>query len=145
MSDLYELQLSLDLPSDLSNDELKSLRWHLGAEGHEHPDEQDDPNNWPLFCYRGPATRIGGILTGDLHHGPRGWSLTVRQEVHPDGFSHLDSLLTWLGARTTTLGTVGYLRFLEDHLPDLFIADARLITRVTVKQQQAEATLLPYE
>lgn len=145
MSDLFELQLSLDLPSDLSNDELNLLRLHLDAEDRTSPAEPDEPDNWPLFCYRGPATRIGGTLTSDLQHGRRGWSLTVRQEVHPDQFSPLDSLLTWLGARTTTIGTVGYLRFLEDHVPDLFIADAGSITRVMLKQQQAAATLLPCE
>ncbi|MBC9714479.1 hypothetical protein H9Y04_18115 [Streptomyces sp. TRM66268-LWL] len=145
MSDLFELQLSLDLPSDLSDNELSSLRWHLGAEDHKPLADPDDPDNWPLLCYRGPATRIGGLVTGDLQHGRRGWSLTVRQEVHPDGFSLLDSLLSWLGARTTTIGTVGSLRFLEDHVPDLFIAEAGSITRVALMQQQAEATLLPYE
>ncbi|MER7176030.1 hypothetical protein [Streptomyces mesophilus] len=145
MSDLFELQLSLDLPGDLSDGELSVLRRQLGAEDRDPPGDMDDPDNWPLFCDRGPATRIGGTLTGDLQHGRRGWSLTVRQEVHPDGFSQLDSLLTWLGARTTTIGTVGSLRFLEDHVPDLFIADAGSITRVTLKQQQAAATLLPYE
>ncbi|MFI6944201.1 hypothetical protein ACIBI4_33520 [Streptomyces sp. NPDC050418] len=145
MSDLYELQLSLDLPADLSDDELSSLRRHLGVEGHGPSVDMDDPDNWPLFSERGPASRIGGILTGDLQQSPRGWSLTVRQEIHPDGFSPLDSLLTWLGSRTTTIGTVGSLRFLEEDVPDLFVAEAGSLTRVTLKQQHAESTLLPYE
>ncbi len=72
MSDLFELQLSLDLPSDLTDDELQSLRWHLGTEDRDPPADMDDPDYWPLFCDRGPATRIGSVVAGDLQHGRRG-------------------------------------------------------------------------
>jgi hypothetical protein len=120
MSDLYELQLILDLPSSLPAADLTLLRWHLLGESGQEP---QDPDAYPLLSARGPAQRIGGTLVGDLAHSERGWALTARQEVHPDEFDQLRELVEWLARRTSTFGTIGYLRFLEHDVPDLLIAD----------------------
>ncbi|MFC0499437.1 hypothetical protein ACFFKE_32800 [Streptomyces mutabilis] len=59
---------------------------------------------------------------GELCPNGRGWSLTARQEVHPDEFDDLRRLVEWLGARTTSRGAIGYLRFSESTAPDVLIA-----------------------
>ncbi|MDG9715880.1 hypothetical protein [Streptomyces sp. DH24] len=117
MADTYELQLTLDLPDTLSQRELDLLRWHLGEPG----GRQDGTYEYPLWDGRGWARRIGGLHVAELRPIDGGWSLTVRQETHPDGFSDLRTLLQWLGARTTTVGPIGYLRFYESHVPDMLI------------------------
>ncbi|MFD7303810.1 hypothetical protein ACFV83_23255 [Streptomyces pharetrae] len=119
MSDLYELQLTLDLPGSLPDPDLALLRWHLGESG----EESQESDTYPLLAARGSAERIGGALVGDLVRGVRGWALTVRQEVHPDQFDRLRELVEWIAARTSTCGTIGYLRFLEHDIPDVLIAD----------------------
>ncbi|MFF7725803.1 hypothetical protein [Streptomyces sp. NPDC008001] len=119
MSDLYELQLTLDLPGSLTDSDLALLRGHLG----EGSEELRAPDAYPLLSARGPAQRIGGTLIGDLARSAQGWALTVRQEVHPDEFDELRELVQWLAARTTTSGTIGYLRFLEWDVPDVLVAD----------------------
>ncbi|GAA3504726.1 hypothetical protein GCM10019016_118390 [Streptomyces prasinosporus] len=118
MADSYELQLALDLPGSLTPGELALLRWHLAEEG----GRQDEGYECPLWDGRGPARRIGGLQVAELRPVHGEWSLTVRQEVHPDGFHDLRRIVQWLGERTTTPGTVGYLRFYESHVPDVFIA-----------------------
>ncbi|MEU6184017.1 hypothetical protein [Streptomyces coeruleorubidus] len=119
MSDLYELQLTCDLPGSLPASDLALLRWHLGESGEQSP----EPAAYPLLSARGPAERIGGTLVGDLARGARCWALTARQEVHPDEFDQLRELVEWIAARTSTCGTIGYLRFLEQDVPDVLIAD----------------------
>lgn len=119
VSDLYELQLSLDLPNSLPAADLALLRWHLGEGG----GEPQAPDSYPLLSARGPAARIGGTLVGDLARSERGWALTARQEVHPDEFDQLRELVEWLARRTSTFGTIGYLRFLQHDIPDVLIAD----------------------
>ncbi|WP_217253926.1 hypothetical protein [Streptomyces sp. AC602_WCS936] len=119
MADLYELQLTLNLPDSLPSEEVDLLHWHLGQEnGPYDGDAYDDP----LLNARGPAHRIEGALVGELCPNERGWSLTVRQEVHPDEFDDLRRLVEWLGARTTSRGAIGYLRFYESTVPDVLIA-----------------------
>ncbi|MBZ9639068.1 hypothetical protein [Streptomyces sp. PSKA30] len=118
MADTYELQLALNLPSSLPSRDLALLRWHLGEEA----ERQDDEYEYPLLGGRGPARRIGGVLLGELCAHDRGWALTVRQETHPDEFDDLRRLVLWLGARTTTVGAIGYLRFYEAEVPDVLIA-----------------------
>ncbi|GHE31297.1 hypothetical protein [Streptomyces capitiformicae] len=108
MADIYELQLSLDLPESLPADDLALLRWHLG-EGETEGQGGDDA--YPLLADRGAAARIGGVLVGELCRGARGWALTVRQEVHPDEFDDLRSLVGRLGALTSSIGVIGHLRF----------------------------------
>jgi hypothetical protein len=45
---------------------------------------------------------------------PDGWALTVRQELHPDQFYQLRTMLGWLGRWATHDGPAGYLRFYEN-------------------------------
>ncbi|WP_037682001.1 hypothetical protein [Streptomyces albus] len=117
MSDVYELQLHLNLTASTPADTLSRLRRHLGAE--PWPDEVADDG--PLLASRGPAARIGGVLVGELAESPHGWSLTARQEIHPDQFQDLHFLLKRLAAHTGVPGSIGQLRFLEDHVPDLIV------------------------
>ncbi|MFF8034605.1 MULTISPECIES: hypothetical protein [unclassified Streptomyces] len=118
MADTYELQLALDLPGSLTSREVELLRWHLGEDG----GRQDEGYEHPLWDGRGPARHIGGLHVAELRPAGGGWALTVRQEAHPDGFHDLRRIVQWLGARTTTSGPIGYLRFHESHVPDMLIA-----------------------
>ncbi|MGV4891379.1 hypothetical protein ACSR0Z_33305 [Streptomyces viridosporus] len=129
MADIYELQLALDLPDSLPSQDLALLRWHLGEEG----GRGDDGYAYPLWGDRGPALRIGGVLVGELRSDGSGWALTVRQEAHPDEFDDLRRMVLWLGARTTTVGIIGYLRFHEAHLPDVLIARSGAVHRATLR------------
>ncbi|MDT0570917.1 hypothetical protein RM704_26235 [Streptomyces sp. DSM 3412] len=136
MGDYYELQLSLDLPASLPVEDLTLLRWHLGEEGDDrHGDDGDGGGQgayeYPLLAERGAAWRVGGALVGELCGRERGWALTVRQEVHPDQFDDLRRLVGWLGARTSTAGVVGHVRFYEEWLPDLLIVEAGVVSRMT--------------
>ncbi|MFC7309001.1 hypothetical protein ACFQVC_32950 [Streptomyces monticola] len=138
MGDFYELQLALDLPDSA---ELDLLRWHLGepAEGQESYEGEE----YPLLAGTGPARRIGGVLAGLLEHGPRGWSLLARQEVHPDEFAGLRHLLEWLAARTTTVGTIGYVRFYEAHVPDVLVVESGSVRQVPLELAPGAEELLP--
>jgi hypothetical protein len=129
MADVYEFQLTLDLPDSLPAQELALLRWHLGDEG----GDCQGVYAYPLWDARGPARRIGGALVGELRSDGRGWTLTVRQESHPDEFEDLRTIVLWLGARTTSTGAVGYVRFCEDHVPDVLIAAAGSVRRMTLR------------
>ena len=141
VGDLYELVLSIDLHGGITEDELTELRWHVGQE--PRPErlpigtdsyletyplgDPDDPDcEWesaepaPVFGQRGAAWRVGGALIAELvrREQPAGWALTVRQELHPDMFYQLRTLLEWLGPRAVDRGDgvecfVGYLRFSE--------------------------------
>ncbi|MFB7915738.1 hypothetical protein [Streptomyces sp. NPDC056061] len=145
MSDLYELQLALDLRDSLSPAELGYLRGHLG-ESMDATEEavMAEGDTYPLLSSRGPAWRIGGVLVGSLCRGSRGWSLTIRQEVHPDQFDDLQHLLTLLGTWTTSVGTIGYLRFYETEAPDVLIADSGRVRRRSLTGPDSdEEDLLP--
>ncbi|MEV5550622.1 hypothetical protein AB0L35_31550 [Streptomyces sp. NPDC052309] len=124
MADIYELQLMLDLPASLPARDVELLRWHLGQEG----GRQDDGYEYPLWDARGPARRIGGAALGELSPDDEGWTLTVRQEAHPDEFDDLRRIVLWLGARTTTIGVIGHLRFYEAHVPDVLIAQGGTVS-----------------
>ncbi|MET8448026.1 hypothetical protein [Streptomyces sp. NPDC005209] len=136
MSDLHELQLSLDLPDSLPNADIALLRWHLGENNEDSP----GPDAYPLLSDRGPAARIGGTLVGDIQRGERGWALTARQEVHPDEFDELRQLVEWLAARTSTFGTIGYLRNLEQNIPDVLVADPAAATAHRLTLQPGHST-----
>ncbi|MFJ8542581.1 hypothetical protein ACIRFH_11295 [Streptomyces sp. NPDC093586] len=120
MADVYEVHLALDLPDSLPAPDLDLLRWHLGEEGGR---ADGDAYEHPLWAARGPAWRIGGVLIGELVARDGGWALTVRQETHPDEFDDLRRMVRWLGARTTTPGLMGHLRFHESHVPDLLTVE----------------------
>ena len=90
----------------------------------------------PLFAARGAAHRVGGVLVSELVGGPDGWALTVRQEVHPDSFYPLRTLLVWLGRRART-GTsfAGYLRFHEEAaISPLVVRDGELAVPDAVEE-----------
>ncbi|KES08890.1 hypothetical protein BU52_02240 [Streptomyces toyocaensis] len=137
MADLYELQLALHLPGSFAPDDLALLRWHLGMEG----GRQGGGYAYPLWDARGAALRIGGALVGELHSGGgAGWALTVRQETHPDHFDALRRIVLWLGARTTTVGTVGHLRFYEEDVPDVLIAESGAVRREVLRVDRTVGT-----
>lgn len=146
VSDMYELLIALDLRDGLSEQELAELTWHLGLGPPPEclsivtefpfivvadsgiPVIENDP--CPLLAGRGAAWRVGGVLSSalaDLADLPgRGWSLTSRQEIHPDEFEKIGELLCWLATRTHEthlLGNgavrVGSLRFYEAEASDV--------------------------
>jgi hypothetical protein len=149
VADVYEVVLAMDLGLEITEPELAELRWHLGAgdrpatypigsDNHVETFPLGDPSDpgcqWetadpePLFAGRGAAQRVGGVLVSELVGGPDGWSLTVRQEVHPDGFYHLRTLLAWLGARARRATSfAGYLRFHEEiEVSPLVVTDGEI-------------------
>ncbi|MFD3781077.1 hypothetical protein [Streptomyces sp. NPDC058612] len=144
MSDLHELTVAVDLRDELCAAELAELRWHLGTGPRPErlsivtefpvvvvddaglPVVEDDPH--PLLAGHGAAARVGGALRSALaartDPAGRGWSLTCRQEIHPDEFGQVGELLRWLAARahrTHALADgavgIGFLRFHEDEVP----------------------------
>ncbi|MFE9975756.1 hypothetical protein ACFYRD_34865 [Streptomyces hirsutus] len=141
MADIYELQLTLDLPDSLPPQDLALLRWHLGEEVSRQNEAREggdgyDGCEYPLWDARGPARRIGGALVGELCSDGGGWALTVRQEVHPDEFDDLRRVVLWLGARTTSVGAVGHLRFYESDVPDVLIAQAGEVHRAVLRTDE---------
>lgn len=136
MADTFEVQLALDLPHTLPPPDVALLRWHLGDESEGRPDGART-YEYPLCAERGPARHIGGLQVADLRPTADGWSLTTRQELHPDCLTDLRALLTWLAPRTTTTGPIGHLRFYEDHVPTLLIADAGTVTCLFLKAEGA--------
>ncbi|MFC7513361.1 hypothetical protein ACFQV4_38430 [Streptomyces thermocarboxydus] len=73
----------------------------------------------------------------------------MRQETHPDEFDDLRRMVMWLGARTTTVGTVGYLRFYESHVPDVLVAEAGTVRSTVLRVEKVlesatEVILDPY-
>ncbi|MFI9271297.1 hypothetical protein ACIGXM_11370 [Kitasatospora sp. NPDC052896] len=146
MSDLFELMVTVDLGDELSEQEIAELRWHLGLgpqperltivtafpfvveDDAGNPVVEDEP--YPLLAERGAAARVGGALCSALASRAdlprRGWSLTSRQEVHPDDFEKVGELLCWLAARAHDTHLlvdhavwIGYLRFHEDLMPEV--------------------------
>lgn len=141
MADLYELVLNVDVRGDITDDELAELRWHVGQgprperlpigtdaylETFPLGDPSDPDCEWetaelaPMFAQQGAAWRVGGVLVAELvgRKQPDGWALTVRQELHPDLFYQLRTLLQWVGAHAANPGAgvecfAGYLRFYE--------------------------------
>ncbi|MFJ9078819.1 hypothetical protein ACIRO3_26795 [Streptomyces sp. NPDC102278] len=146
MSDIHELRIAVDLRDEISEGELGELSWHLGlgprperlsivvdfpvvvVDDSGTPVVEDDP--YPLLSGQGAASRVGGELCSTLVSRadlPRkGWSLTSRQEIHPDEFEKVGELLCRLATRadeTHLLGNgavgVGLLRFHETEVPDV--------------------------
>ncbi|MFD8983369.1 hypothetical protein [Streptomyces sp. NPDC059564] len=146
MSDIHELTIAVDLRDEISETELAELNWHLGigpqperlsivaefpivvVDDSGIPVIEDDPH--PLLAGRGPASRVGDVLCSTLARRadlPRkGWTLTSRQEIHPDEFERVGELLCWLATRaheTHQLGDgtvrIGFLRFYEAEVPDV--------------------------
>jgi hypothetical protein len=89
----------------------------------------------PAFAQRGAAIRVGGALSAELveREDPGGWALTVRQELHPDDFYRLRTLLDWLGPRAVHAQdagiefVVGHLRFEESvHSEPFLLVNGRM-------------------
>ncbi|MFD4949534.1 hypothetical protein ACFVYE_47045 [Streptomyces sp. NPDC058239] len=125
MSDVYAVDIALDLRASVPSAVLADLRWHLGIE-----DSADGPADdmtdeigdmFPLLAARGPAVRIGGVLVGELVPTADGWSLTARQEVHAESLPELDSLAERLAWHSGTEGVIGQIRFYEEDVPDLLV------------------------
>ncbi|MEU9230786.1 hypothetical protein AB0D40_41555 [Streptomyces massasporeus] len=57
MSDLYELQLTLDVHDSLPDPGLVLLGWHLGERG----EESQDSDAYPLLSARGPPSGSGEL------------------------------------------------------------------------------------
>ncbi|MFI8192452.1 hypothetical protein ACIF8T_27325 [Streptomyces sp. NPDC085946] len=136
MADVYEFQLTLDLPDTLPPQELALIRWHLGEEGGTSDAGDRGAYAYPLWDARGPARRVGGVLVGELRRDGWGWALTVRSEAHPDEFDDLRRMVLWLGRRTTSTGTVGYLRFYEADVPDVLVARAGTVHCLTLRVER---------
>lgn len=156
VADIFEFVLSMDLRTDITDDELAELRWHvgqgprperlpLGSDNYlpTHPlgDPEDPDCEWeteepaPAFARRGGAGKVGGALVAELvaREQPDGWSLTVRQEAHPDEFYQLRTLLDWLGRNSLDAAAggipffVGYLRCYEStEVEPLILSDGRI-------------------
>lgn len=146
MSDIYELMIAVDLRDEISQQELAELSWHLGigpqpeclsivtefpvviVDDSGIPEIEDEP--YPLLAGHGAAWRVGGVLCSALASRAdppwQGWSLTSRQEIHPDEFEKVGELLCWLATRThethllgdSSVG-IGSLRFYEAEVPDV--------------------------
>ncbi|MFE3907149.1 hypothetical protein ACFXPY_44755 [Streptomyces sp. NPDC059153] len=136
MSDVYAVDLALDLLASVPSAVLADLRWHLGIE-----DAADDPADdmtdetgdmFPLLAARGPAARIGGVLVGELARTADGWSLTARQEVHAEFLPELDSLAARLARNSGTEGVIGQIRFYEEDVADLLVSRAGELVKMTL-------------
>lgn len=133
MSDVFAVDLALDLTPTVPSSVLDHLRRHLGL------DEADDgngaveglPDFVPLLAERGPAVRIGGVLTGELVQGDDSWSLTARQEIHAELLPELDALAEMLAFNAKTEGVIGQVRFYEDDLPELLVNRSGTLVRLT--------------
>jgi hypothetical protein len=146
MSDVYELAISVDLRDELSEPELAELRWHLGLGPQPErlsvvtefpivveyeagqPVVENEPR--PLLAGSGAARRIGGVLGSTLVGRAdlpwKAWSLTSRQEAHPDDFDKVGELLRWLAERVHNthrhmddVVSIGHLRFHESLAPEV--------------------------
>lgn len=129
MSDVFAVDLALDLAPSVPGAVLDDLRWHLGL--------MDDPNGMvdemtdlvPLLSARGPAKRIGGVLTGELVQAADHWSLTARQEIHAELLPELVSLVERLVFSARTEGVVAQVRFYEEEVPELLINNSGTLVR----------------
>ncbi|MCA6094093.1 hypothetical protein LE181_18235 [Streptomyces sp. SCA3-4] len=142
MSDLYELQLAWELGDALPGEVLDDLRWHLGLLQDIGPLGDDVDECGPLLAARGPASRIGGFLSGELTQGQRGWSVTLRQEVHAEELPELDELLNGVAPYAPESGPVGHLRFHEDEVPDLLAVQSGVVVRQPLHPAGSE--LVPF-
>ncbi|RSS01288.1 hypothetical protein EF917_15530 [Streptomyces sp. WAC00469] len=93
MADLFAVHLALDLGPSAPSSVIETLRRHLDAGSVEEPDDDCEiwaPGFTSLLAERGPARRIGGVLTAELVQGEDRWSLTARQEIHAELRPELD-------------------------------------------------------
>ncbi|MFJ1701057.1 hypothetical protein ACIOHC_39590 [Streptomyces sp. NPDC088252] len=147
MSDVYELVITVDLRDEITEPEVAELRWHLRigprperqsivtgfpfvvVDDSGYPVVVDEPH--PLLAESGAASRVGGVLcsalAGRADLPRKGWSLTSRQEIHPDEFDIVGELLSWLAVRAHSTHLIadqaavriGCIRFHEALTPDV--------------------------
>lgn len=134
MSDLFAVDMALDLNPDVPDVVLDTLRWHLGL------GEAEEAGEFPLLAQRGPAARIGGVLTGELLRRGHHWVLTARQEIHAEFLPELGPLWRMLAANAQNDGVIGHMRFLEDEVPEVLISRAGRLIRMGMRAagEQAE-------
>ncbi|MFE9723667.1 hypothetical protein ACFYQ5_08740 [Streptomyces sp. NPDC005794] len=137
MSDVYAVDLALNLQASVSSAVLADLRWHLGIEAGENDERgrADTGDMTPLLAARGPAARIGGVLVGVCTRTDGGWSLTARQEVHAEFLAELDSLVERLAWNSSTEGVIGQIRFHEEDVPDLLVSRSGELVRVRLAHE----------
>ncbi|MBX9398266.1 hypothetical protein K4749_32925 [Streptomyces sp. TRM72054] len=131
MADMFAVELALDLSPTVPGAVLDTLRWHLGLGGPEPVDAS--PDLFPLLAGRGPAAKIGGVLTGELHQAAEHWSLTARQEIHAEFLPDLEPLLVALAAHARWDGVIGQVRFCEENVPELLVSRAGRLVRVGLR------------
>jgi hypothetical protein len=133
---VFAVDLALDLSPTVPSAVLADLRRHLGVvdRGEEMADDMYDLV--PLLAARGPAVRIGGVLTGELVQGTDRWSLTTRQEVHAELLPELDSLAERLAFNARTDGVIGQIRFYEDDVPDLLVNRSGTLLKMTLRPSE---------
>ncbi|MFJ5731002.1 hypothetical protein [Streptomyces paradoxus] len=155
MADVFELMLTMDLIDEMSQEELAELRWHLGLgtepdvlrivtdfpvvveDDHGKPVIENHPE--PLLGQHDQASKVGGSLASALERRQDteagAWSLTSRQEIHPDDFERAGQLLSWLATKADGRHrgpggrvTLGWTRFYEDRQPEpLVVRDGAVI------------------
>ncbi|MBV7699332.1 hypothetical protein [Streptomyces sp. TRM70350] len=131
MADMFAVELALDLSPTVPGAVLDTLRWHLGL-GEPEPVDAS-PDLFPLLAGRGPAAKIGGVLTGELLRAGGHWSLTTRQEIHAEFLPDLDPLLEALAAHARWPGVIGQVRFYEEEVPELLVTREGKLARVGLR------------
>ncbi|GAA0918664.1 hypothetical protein [Streptomyces thermoalcalitolerans] len=139
MSDLFAVDLALDLSPTVPAAVLDVLRRHLGLDTESgESDMGDEMSDFvPLLSCRGPAKRIGGVLTGELVQGDSHWSLTARQEIHAELLPDLEELVEMLARNARTEGVIGQVRFYEDDIPELLISRSGKMVRMPLRAAEA--------
>jgi hypothetical protein len=140
MSDVFAVDLALDLSPTVRDAVLEHLSLHL--EGGDGADDDIDAEEgcWtdlvPLLADRGPATHIGGLLTGQLFQGSDHWSLTARQEIHAELLPEFVALAEMLARNARTEGVIGQLRFYEDEIPELLVNRSGTLVRLSLREAE---------
>ncbi|MGW3988139.1 hypothetical protein [Streptomyces sp. NPDC004830] len=131
MSDLYAVDLALDLSPTTPDPVLELLRLHLEGDA---DGQEDEAEFVPLLADRGPARRIGGLLTGALQRAEHHWSLTARQEIHAELLADLMSLAEMLAHHARSEGVIGQLRWYENDIPDLLVARSGALVTMDLRE-----------
>lgn len=134
MSDYYDLFLSVELRSELPNEVMHEIRWHLGPVDEPPAQFEALPDDgWffeePVSLFSGPSQShcfdgvdVAAMLpaTSRIHaDGGQRWLLTVRQCVHEDELGWVLNLAEWMAPKSTTVGFIGFLRYSQEPGPDL--------------------------
>ncbi|MFI9615718.1 hypothetical protein ACIHCM_29240 [Streptomyces sp. NPDC052023] len=142
MSDVFAVDLALDLTPTAPRAVLDLLRRHLGLDDADDGGDavEDVPDFVALLAGRGPAVRIGGVLMAELLQGDGHWSLTARQEIHAELLPELDALVEMLAFHAKTEGFIGQLRFYEDDAPEVLLNRAGKVVRMPLRAADPSAS-----